>query len=246
VFSGFGVGRLLDPLGIFAMAQRFARSVADPVTEAVSWLIQQSYERAWPDAPAFTARPWVQQHLDDVANCMARTPDWLFGRVTAQLQAGITQGESIPAMAERVEEQLLAGGADVWQGRATTIARTEALSAYNGGTDQAMRVMSEELGLELEKVWLASMDTRTRDTHFEADGQRAPLTGSFVVGGFSCLMPGDESLPAALRVNCRCSVLYVEPGEDVDMANRGFRGNAATGREVRSRAGRGVVRARDL
>lgn len=244
VFSGFGLGRLLDPLGIFSTVNRFSRFLVRPVTAAVESIIAGAFARAAPDLD-YSARPWVQQHLADVSNYLLDTPDWLFGQVTTQLQQGITAGESIPAMAERVQATLFSGGADLWANRGTTVARTEALSAYNGGTQEAMRAMSEEFGLTLEKVWLASMDARTRDTHFVADGQRVALEGMFNVGGFMAPLPGAETLPPEERINCRCSVLYVEPGEETDMSNRGFRGDAATRAEVRARRSRGVVRTRD-
>jgi hypothetical protein len=244
VFSGRGFSRLLDPLGIFAMATRFSRLLVSPVTAAVESIIAGAFARSAPDLD-YSSRPWVQQHLAEVGNHLRDTPDWLYGQVTDQLQAAINLGESIPVMAERVEASLLQGGADVWSNRGQTVARTEAISAYNGGTQEAMRAQAGEFDLELEKVWLASMDTRTRDTHFAADGQRVPLEGMFNVGGFFALVPGDESLPPEERINCRCSVLYVEPGEETDMSNRGFRGDAATRTEVRRRAQRGVIRTRD-
>ena len=242
VLRPFGI---LDPLGIFAMTQRFTRALVRPVTAAVEAVIAAAFERAAPGIE-FRSRPWVQQHLAQVGNHLVATPDWLFGQVTTQLQDGITAGESIQAMAARVEQTLLSGGATVWANRGQTVARTEAISAYNGGTDQAMRATAEEFGFELEKVWLASMDARTRDTHFAADGQRVSLNGLFNVGGFLTPLPAAEVLPPQERIGCRCSVLYVEPGEETDMSNRGFRGDAPEVAEVARRKRRGVIRTRDL
>lgn len=240
----FGFG-LLDPLGIFSTLRRFTRVLVSPVTAAVEGIIAGAFARAAPGIE-FRSRPWVQQHLADVGNHMLATPEWLFGQVSGQLQDGITAGESIPQMAARVEASLLQGGADVWSNRGETVARTEAISAYNGGTQEAMRALAEEFGFTLEKVWLASMDARTRDSHFAADGQRVALDGMFNVGGFMAPLPGSELLPPQERINCRCSVLYVEPGEETDMSNRGFRGDAAERAEARRRAQRGVTRSRDI
>jgi len=245
VFSGFGLGRLMDPLGIFGAANRFASALVRPVAGAVESIIAAAFTRAAPGTE-FRSRPWVLQHLAEVGNHMQATPDWLFGQVAGEVQKGISAGESIPEMAERVEASLLDGGAHVWRGRAETVARTEALSAYNGGTDEAMRAMADEFGFQLEKVWLASMDGRTRDSHFTADGQRVPLDGLFNVGGFFAPLPGAEVLPPEERINCRCSVLYVEPGEETDMSNRGFRGAEREAAEVLKRKRRGVIRTRDL
>lgn len=244
VFSGSGLGRLIDPLGIFSSARRFASALVRPVVGAVEAVIAAAFTRAVPGVE-FRSRPWVQQHLAEVGNHLQAVPDWLFAKVTSELQAGQLQGDSITEMAARVEQTLLDGNAEVWRGRARVVARTEALSAYNGGTDQAMRAMADEFGFELEKVWLASMDARTRDTHFIADGQRVPLDGLFNVGGFLTPLPGAEVLPPEERISCRCSVLYVEPGEETDMSNRGFRGDEAEVLEVRRRRRRGIVRDRD-
>lgn len=224
VFSGRGLARIVDPLGIFALGQRFARMLVDPVVEAVRWIIGGAFARAGLPDVAFSARPWVANHLATVGNYLANTPDWLFDQIRTDLQAGIESGASIPALAEQVEARLLRGDADVWRDRGTVVARTEALSAYNGGTDEAMAVLSRELGVQLEKIWLASMDTRTRETHLLADGQRVPMGVPFIVGGYPAMVPGDEQLPPEERIQCRCSVLYVEPGEDVPLNNRGMRG----------------------
>jgi hypothetical protein len=242
----FAPGPTVDPLGIYAAARALQGSFVKDVVAAIAEVIARAFARVYPQSPtAFTARPWVRDHLEEVGNHLTATPDWLFGKVRTDLDAGYQAGAPLRETAERIEATLLDGGAEVWKNRGITVARTETLSAYNGGTDQAMKALAEEFGLELEKLWLASMDARTRDTHFALDGQRVPADGVFNVGGFPALLPGDEQLPPGERINCRCTVLYVEPGEDVDMSNRGFRGDEATRDEVARRRGRGIIRSRD-
>jgi len=253
VFSGWKGHRFVDPLGVYASGPTFTRTLLNPLLAAVRWVIERAFARAYErapapaDAPAFTAVPWAVQHLEQVRNRMTATPEWLFGQIRDELITGADQGEGVPELAERVEASLLDGGADLWRNRGTVVARTETIGAYNGGTDQAFLLLADEFDLELEKVWLASMDSRTRDSHFAADGQRVPLNGAFTIGAgnWPALYPGDPSLPAKEVIQCRCSVLYEEPGEETDMGNRGMRGDRATSAEVANRAERGIIRARD-
>lgn len=246
VFTGLGTRwATVDPLALQALTPRWAELLAEFLADAVAWVVGQAYARVMGEGYAFTNRPWVAQHLAEVENRLVRIPDEVFALMRRQLDDGINDGESIPELAARIDEELLRAGAERWQNRATTIARTETVSAYNGATEDAFEVFEEAFGIELEKVWLASMDHRTRDSHFAADGQRVPKNGAFVVGGFPGAYPGDPMLPAGERINCRCTVLYVEPGEETDMSGRGMRDEQDIKREIRSRAKRGIIRWRD-
>lgn len=79
---------------------------------------------------------------------------------------------------------------------------------------------------ELEKLWIATMDSRTRDTHFAADGQRAPLKGKFTVGGVQLDRPGDPTGPAREVRNCVVGSTQVRwPGQEVtDATSRRYSG----------------------
>lgn len=245
VFSGSGQWRTVDPLGVMASAERFGRLLGEFLDAAILRLIGDAYMRVHGEGVEFSNRPWVRQHLQDVSNRLVRVPDEVFNLMRVQLDDGINDGESIPELAARIDSDLLSAGSERWTNRAVVIARTETVSAYNGATQDAFELLGEELDEPLEKVWLASMDARTRDSHFKADGQRVPLDSSFMVGGFPGLYPGDPMLPAKERIQCRCTVLYVEPGEDTDMSGRGMRDQQDIDREIRSRADRGIIRARD-
>lgn len=110
---------------------------------------------------------------------------------------------------------------------------------------------------ELEKCWIATIDGKTRNTHFAADGQRAPLAGTFTVGGASLHFPGDPDGPPDETMNCRCRVGVLAPDEElpdeVDRHTERLAGRDSTARnragsqadEIARRAADGVVRARD-
>jgi len=237
--------RIIDPFGVFSGLIRFGRLLTDFLTGGVTWVLRNAYQRVAGESVPFSARPYVQRHLEEVRNRMVRTPDEVFGLIRRELDDGINAGEGIPELADRIDATLLSTDSERWRNRAVVVARTESLSAYNGGSYDAFQILEDELGEPLEKVWLATMDPRTRDSHFIADGQRAALDGVFSVGGASALFPGDPTLPAAERIQCRCTMLVVEPGENVDMANRGWKAASETTAEVEARAARGIIRARD-
>lgn len=93
--------------------------------------------------------------------------------------------------------------------RALRIARTETTGAVNAGTLQVFKAEDIEF-----KVWVATMDDRTRDTHMEAadETERNPvrIEDNFNVGGYSAAEPGDASLPPEERVNCRCTMVSAD------------------------------------
>jgi uncharacterized protein with gpF-like domain len=92
--------------------------------------------------------------------------------------------------------------------RAAAIARTETTGAYNLG-HQASYDFLHQSGDIAGKEWMAVVDSDTRVSHSEADGQVVAVNEKFTVGGESAAFPGDPSLSAKNRVNCRCTTAGV-------------------------------------
>ncbi|QNJ56076.1 portal protein [Mycobacterium phage Heath] len=136
------------------------------------------------------------------------------------------------------------------------VARNEGYQAA-GIQNAAVVVAAAQSEDELEKVWIATIDGKTRHTHFAADGQRAPLAGKFTVGAALLDFPADPAGPAAEVKNCRCRVGILAPDEElpdeVDRHTERLAGRDSTARnrsgsqsdEVRRRAADGTIRARD-
>lgn len=100
--------------------------------------------------------------------------------------------------------------------RARMIARTETVSAANKGA----MLGAEESGLVVKKIWIATMDNRTRHDHRAVRTDAIAMDEAFKVGGFDMLQPGDRGgkegrpkVPAKEIVNCRC-VISFEPQRD--------------------------------
>ncbi len=73
-----------------------------------------------------------------------------------------------------------------------------------------------------EKVWVSTIDKRTRPTHRMADKQRVGIFEPFIVGGFPLRFPGDPSGPPQETINCRCSLIDVVAGQDINWTSRQF------------------------
>ncbi len=67
----------------------------------------------------------------------------------------------------------------------------------------------------MEKVWIATDDERTRPTHVEAHGQRAPLDGTFTVGADELEYPCDPDGSPQEVDNCRCRVSVLAGDEEL-------------------------------
>lgn len=95
--------------------------------------------------------------------------------------------------------------------RAATIARTETHAAATYGAIQEARQISEELGMELVKEWLPTLDDRTRPEHAALlNMEPIGLDEKFDVGGEMLDRPGDPSGSPENIINCRCAILTTE------------------------------------
>lgn len=201
-------------------------------------------------------REWMGAYLETVENRMVRTPDQVFRKVASEVDQGIAKGEGVRDLRERVQSVLDYSGNSDWPGRAALVARTETTAALNAATLESARLEAKALGIEYEKVWVCTIDQRTRDTHFAADGQRRALDAPFKVGAASLLFPGDPSGPVETIANCRCTIVTLEPDEELPsetdrQTERGETNSTVRNRsgtrqdEVNRRADDGVKRARD-
>lgn len=94
--------------------------------------------------------------------------------------------------------------------RAETIARTESTRVTSMARQEAFRQTVDDLGLDrsqLRRVWNATHDARTRDSHRDMDGQEVAFDQPFVSGlGNRLMYPGDPSAPIEDTIQCRCVV----------------------------------------
>ncbi|WP_422366409.1 phage minor head protein [Pelagibius sp.] len=127
-------------------------------------------------------------------------------RFDRQVAAAIREGRAltriqVSKITGRYSDRLL-------QLRGEAVARTETLSALNAGKHEAAEQMIEQSGIDRQtvtKVWRATRDGRTRDSHASLNGQTVGMDARFSNG---LLYPGEPGAPAAEIVNCRCTPIY--------------------------------------
>lgn len=189
-------------------------------------------EEIWTDS--YAGLPEAPEHIPDgqysareaarrARNRLVNVPESVFADIRRATMSAVTDGDHPAELAAKIETILGEGGAESWRGRALTIARTEALAAYNGGRYASYVAFARSAGGDWEKIWLATHDHRTRFTHTRRGGgdlQRVPLLEPFTIGGAPLLYPGDPEGPPDETINCRCSILLVQPGEQVDLSDR--------------------------
>jgi hypothetical protein len=208
---------------VWARAPEWRSAVDKVVKGEIREAMGAAYEPLFGPSFPWEQRPAAATYLAEVENRLVRIPDEVYDLAAEQVQEAIGLGEGIPGIADRVDNVLSTTASERWPNRATVIARTEAVGALNAGRNDAFKGAEQAAGTDMVKVWLATEDSRTRPSHREADGQRVPMGANFTVGGFSLAFPGDPSGPPAEVIQCRCTMLLMEPDEDVDLSDRQLR-----------------------
>lgn len=129
--------------------------------------------------------------------------EWNYKKVNNIVQQGIIQGEGIPEMTKRLCEDLTTQN----ENKMRMFARTAMTGAQNAGRQQQMEDAAE-MGIQVEKQWIATLDSRTRDWHRDRDGETVPYNEEFS-GGLE--YPGDPAGDPADVYNCRCTMITVYP-----------------------------------
>lgn len=170
---------------------------------------RQTVERIIRDQPELLPPPGKDLQKRIAAN---KDIAWQRGQIQSVTLQSILQGESIPKMARRIAREM-----GERNNRATVrYARTAVTGAQNAGRVDAYR-RAENMGIELEQEWLATLDGLTRHSHRQMDGQRVKIGGKFSNG---CRFPGDPSGPGWEIWNCRCTLVPRVKGVDQSDAPR--------------------------
>lgn len=164
--------------------------------------------------PAFSlAHPEVQKWLKRRVELWSTLVNEETGKlINQEINEANLAGESIPEIQARLEKVFRFND----KVRTERIARTEMLSTSNQGHLAAY----EQSGVVNRIQWLATKDSRTRDTHAAADGQTVELGQPFKVGNASLDAPGvgegGTLAPPEEVINCRCVTIPVLDRRSVD------------------------------
>lgn len=135
-------------------------------------------------------------HLEKFLN-IPKDKRWNTKLLNSQIVQGILQGEPVKKIADRIYP-IVNHNKDA----AIRNARTMVTGAENRGRQESAEKL-EELGAVINKTWIATGDSRTRDSHLAMDGETVPLDDKF---SNKLMFPGDESGDPSEYYNCRCSL----------------------------------------
>lgn len=136
---------------------------------------------------------------------------WNSQHIASSITQGVLQGESMDKVARRVRSV-----ADMDYRAAMRTARTAMTSAQNAGRVDAYR-RAAGMGIDVEKQWLAALDSRTRGSHRHLDGETVKLDAEFSNG---LKYPGDPDGPGSEVYNCRCTLVPVIGDVEYDEVER--------------------------
>lgn len=125
--------------------------------------------------------------------------------IQSELTRGLIDGSGYGKIAKAITEKTGVNVSKIFR-----IVRTEAHRVQNAANLVSIEKTEESagrLGFAVERVWLATLDDRTRDSHQVMDGQTADENNLFhYPSGGTTPAPGIEG-PAEEVINCRCTVI---------------------------------------
>lgn len=135
--------------------------------------------------------------------------------INSCITQGIIQGESIREIAKRISSKT----GETMSSAMMRNARTAYTGAQNAGRIEGLH-QAQRLGINVQKRWLATLDSRTRDAHASLDGQVQNVDDPFENEYGPIMYPGDPDAAPANVWNCRCTLTYVYPEYPSKMQRR--------------------------
>ena len=134
------------------------------------------------------------------------------GFIRVIISEGVEAGLGTEAIAKNITRALIGGRRAILKAR--TVARTEVHNASTYASHETAKSLDIP---DLQKRWVATLSGgRTRANHLAVHGQVVPLNEQFMVPSSKGVdlmdYPGDPNGSAENVIQCRCDVVYVEPG----------------------------------
>lgn len=126
---------------------------------------------------------------------------WNRKKLTSAITQGILQGESVPAIATRLQSVAIMD-----RNAAIRNARTYTTAAENKGRVDSI-ARANDMGIPADQEWIATFDDKTRMEHRHLDGQVRPVGEYFETDGYRILYPGDPHAEPEMFYNCRCTLV---------------------------------------
>ena len=134
---------------------------------------------------------------------------WHRVKLNSIIRQGIRKGKSVNKIAFELERLTRM---DI--NAAFRAARTGCTYAENSGKLDAMIAFRDKYGIDVKKMWYATLDGRTRTQHREIHGEIRELEEPF---SNKLLFPADPNGAPSEVYNCRCTMLEIIEGIDTSI-----------------------------
>lgn len=131
---------------------------------------------------------------------------WNKQKLNSAITQGVLQGENLDKVSRRLQYVT-----DMNRHSAVRNARTMMTSAENGGRFNSY-LRAEDLGISMEKQWMATLDGRTRHSHAAQDGEHVPIREEFSNG---LMFPADPDGDPREIYNCFVGDTLVATDSDI-------------------------------
>lgn len=131
--------------------------------------------------------------------------DLLAKNVTNNIIQGLFEGNSYAEIAKRVSEETEANYRNALRIVVTEGGRTNSIAAQHSSEK------AKELGINMQKRWVSTLDSKTRHDHQELDGQTVDINDDFEINGHTAKQPRMFGI-ASEDVRCRCTTVNIVNG----------------------------------
>ena len=139
-----------------------------------------------------------------VTNALRDNRDYMARQINQTITRGLIRGDSYRDMARELRGTMESN----LNRNALRIVRTEAHKVQSIAQQDSYDY-AESLGIKGKKVWVASLDSRTRDDHAMMDGVEADEDGIFTFpDGVTTEGPSLSGEPHQ-DINCRCTTIFI-------------------------------------
>lgn len=161
---------------------------------------------------------------------------WNKQKISSAVMQGILQGESMNAVAKRMRSVT-----NMDYKASIRNARTASGAAANKGKEESFKRI-KDMGFDIKKQWISTLDGRTRHEHRLLMGQTVDLGQPFTVNGYELEYPcdpkatlaeklGEEKAVSVIKAapemiyNCRCVIVGVLAGYEKTIEDFNYQTN---------------------
>jgi len=165
----------------------------------MGWIAEQAtgINLRWYQLPKDYIKKAIQNPVSGLTltEILEKNRQEILWRIRQEVTQGLIKGESYFKTADRLKAALENNYV-----KATRIIWTESHRCKEEAQLEAMQKMQEK-GVEAKRMWVATLDSKTRDTHRALDGQIEDKDGYFHIRGLKTKAPGMFGV-ASEDINC--------------------------------------------